>query len=222
MITLFNFFDYLKNPIAEYVVGFYKNKTILTLEDCLPDILKLKNSKMAYEKKKLSFIGDELRLFYAHISEDFIYCDIDSLVDIDSLKMDCSCENGNEGSYFRANKETSWVKYYLDVYENKINDVIGNLDVHNAYPFQIPVQKLNYIHFYISQFYNFPKSDVIYYTFNNEVAKKFNKPIWIFDDKEGLTVNRKFFHTTNKLPLEIFKEQIKYCNNTDNIQFIKI
>ena len=116
MITLFNFFDYLKNPIAEYVVGFYKNKTILTLEDCLPDILKLKNSKMAYEKNKLSFIGDELRLFYASISEDFIYCDIDSLVDIDSLKMDCSCENGNEGSYFRANKETSWVKYYLDVY----------------------------------------------------------------------------------------------------------
>lgn len=226
MITFFNFYNYDKNPIVEYCLSFYKDKQLLSLNDCLADILRLRYSRFCYENDYKSYIGDELRLYYASISDDFIYVDCDSLVkNINELKMNYACPTKNqvnEGSYFRANKNTQWIKHYLDVYENNEIGKKGNITVHNIFPFEIPTQKLDYVHFYTSCFNRFPKQDTIYYTKDYKKALDFNKPIWCFDDKEGVITNNRIFHTTDKLPFEIFKEQLRYSLDNTNLKFEEI
>ena len=226
MITFFNFYNYDKNPIVEYCLSFYKDKQLLSLNDCLADILRLRHSKFCYENDYKSYIGDELRLYYASISDDFIYVDCDSFVkNINELKINYACPTKNqvkEGSYFRADKNTQWVKYYLDVYENNEIGKKGNITVHNIFPFEIPTQKLDYVHFYTSCFNRFPKQNTIYYTNNYKKALDFNKPIWCFDNKEGVITNNRIFHTTDKLPFEIFKEQLRYSLNDMNLRFEEI
>ena len=77
MIVVFNYDDYLKNPVAEYCVAQLQSPTILTLDDIMPDLQKLHHAKESYEnvyikkngKSLPSFIGDQIRLYYSLINE---------------------------------------------------------------------------------------------------------------------------------------------------------
>lgn len=220
MITIFNFFNYTNNPIVKYTVNQYKDKQVLTLDDCMPDIMKLRHSKFCYENNLRSRIGNQLRLYYASISDDFIYVDADSLVyNIDDLEMgNCAPAslNYNDGSYFRANKETDWVKYYVDLYQTNttIGD-IGNEMVYSRYKYKVPTQKLNFVHFYVSCFNKFARNNPdlteILYTRNRDYAfNKYKGPIWLFDENYGRVTNTRIFHTGNIIPFDVFKEQLQY------------
>ena len=50
--VIFNFFDYLKNPIADFCVSNYESKTIYTLDDLLPEILI--PSDLSFSKLKIA------------------------------------------------------------------------------------------------------------------------------------------------------------------------
>lgn len=49
MTVVFNYDDYLKNPVAEFCVAQLQNPTILTLDDIMPDIQKLHHARESYE-----------------------------------------------------------------------------------------------------------------------------------------------------------------------------
>lgn len=78
--VIFNFFDYLKNPIADFCVSNYKSKMIYTIDDLLPEIQKLNHSRWALGKGCKSYIGDQLRLKLATENDDFFYADADVFI----------------------------------------------------------------------------------------------------------------------------------------------
>lgn len=224
--VVFDFFNYSKNPVVAYCLQQYPDKQILTLKDCLPDIMKLKHSRYCYEHDLRSMIGNELRLYYATVSDDFVYVDADSIVyNLDSLQMDCACPNEhrkqlvNEGGYFRANKNTEWCKFYVDLYEH--NPSIINQDsaiVYTRYPFNIPVQELDHVHYYVNRFNKFPKSSVIYYTKDKQKAMSFDKPIWCFG-KSHIIISDRVYMIHDSLPIEVFKEQLRYSMQDNKLEF---
>ena len=193
MITIFNFNNFIeKNPIAQFCLE--KNqgdKQILTEKDLKDEIMSLKHSKWAYENNKWSFVGDELRLYLSTLSNDFTYIDGDCWVrDIEKLKMNSCCVerdgNINDGSYFRANKDTEWTKKWIDVYEKEdIKDMI-NYTMHSKYPVDIQVQHLNYTHYYLSMFSRLKKrhigSTLCYTMFRDRAMReilKGNDVLWL-------------------------------------------
>lgn len=155
---IFNFNNYIeKNPIAQFCVEKYPEKTILTEKDLKDEIMSLKHSKWAYENGLYNFVGDELRLYLSTISDDFVYVDGDCWVrDLNRLKMNNCCleQDGhiNDGSFFRANKNTKWTKYWLDVYEKEEIGPMVNYEVHDKYPTNVQTQRLDYTHYYTSFF----------------------------------------------------------------------
>lgn len=191
-VNIFNFNNFIeKNPLVQWVVDKYPEKTILTEKDLHDEIMSLKHAKWAYENQKWSFMGDELRLYLSTISDDFTYCDADSWVrDLEKLKMHSCCieadRNINDGSYFRANKDTKWTKYWLNVYETEnVKDMI-NYEMHMKYPTEIPVQHLNYTHYYLSMFSRLKKrhigSTLCYTMFYDRAMKeilKGNDVLWL-------------------------------------------
>lgn len=151
MITSFVFNAYEKNPIARMCLE-KQPRHILSEKELLPIIMKLRHSKWAYENKQWSFVGDELRLYLASISDDFLYVDADCIIDNpEDIKMNCCPPNLNNGTFFRANKNTEWVKYYLDIYEkNEIKNTV-NYVLFQQYPYRIPIQNnIRYTHFFTS------------------------------------------------------------------------
>lgn len=227
MVTFFDFFGFSKNPIVAWCLSYYNEKTVLTLEDCLSDIMKLKYARFCYENNFWSYIGDELRLYYASVSDDFTYIDADCIVkNPELIKMDCCAgENGNfnEGSFFRANKNTAWVKHYLEVYEKSdFKEATGNFIVHSMSPFPVLTQDLERLHLYASLFNSFPKTDRIYYTRDKAKAIALHKPVWLFDGNCGRVTNFRVFHTTEELPFELFKEQLRYSQKNPDLTFEEI
>lgn len=193
----------------------------------MADIMKLRHSRFCYENNLRVRIGNELRLYYATQSDDFIYVDADSLVEnIQDLKMNMTCRSPygfNEGSYFRANKDTDWCRFYVNVYETDLE--IGDnptATVYKKYPFTVPLQDLNYTHFYVSIFNRFPKVDKILYTDDYNKANESRQPVWCFDVRPGFITNGRIFHTTHKLPFEVFKEQLMYSQQNSNLKFEEI
>jgi len=227
MVT-FNFFDYHNNPIVRWIMGMYNDVQVLTIEDCLPDIMKLRHSRLSYEQNKRSFIGDELRLFYASQAKDFVYVDSDCLVyQIEKLKMHHVCQDArgrtNDGSFFRANAETEWVQHYLRVYETKDVGWHCNYDVHRMFPTSIPVQQLEHDHFFLNRFDRFPKVDTVYYTYDPEVPKTFGKPIWLMSPNHRSTGEiTKSWPISSVLPEEVFIEQIRYSRRDPNLRVVKV
>lgn len=215
MVTFFNFFDYAENPIVEYCLSQAKDKRVLTLDDCMDDIMKLRHSRFCYENDLRIRIGNELRLYYASISDDFTYMDSDCVVrNIEDLEMG-RCHGGpgvfhNDGSYFRANRDIPFVNFYVNVYENNEIGNVGTAAVYRKYPFEVPTQMLDHTHFYVSCFGKFPKVDKIYWTHDYNKALAFDKPIWLFDGKPGCVTNRRIYHTTDDLPFEVFKAQLDF------------
>lgn len=180
--VIFNFNNYIeKNPVAQFCVEKYPEKTILTEKDLHDEIMSLKHSKWAYEKGLYNFVGDELRLYLSTISDDFTYVDGDCWVrNLEKLKMDSCClekdGNINDGSYFRANKDTKWTKHWVDVYETEdIKDMV-NYTMHLKYPTEIQVQRLDYTHYYTSFFGRLkkrhPGSTLCYTMFHDRAMKE--------------------------------------------------
>lgn len=147
----FVFNGYENNPIVRMCLK-KQPRRILTEKELLPIIRKLRHSKWAWDNKRYSYVGDELRLYLASQSEDFLYIDADVVIEnIEDIKMDCCPKNKNNGTFFRANKNTDWVKYYLNVYETQDvgNDV--NYMVFARFPFPIPTQdNIKYTHYFTS------------------------------------------------------------------------
>ena len=137
-------------------------RRILTEKDLLPYIMNLRHSKWAWENKLYNYVGDELRLYLASISDDFLYIDADVVVEnIKDIKMDCCPRNKNNGTYFRANKNTEWVKYYLDIYETEEIGKATNMMVFDRYPYPIPLQNdIKYCHYFTSFWERWKKRDM--------------------------------------------------------------
>lgn len=122
--VIFNFYDYLKNPIADFCVSKYPSKTILTLDDVLSDIQKLRHSKWALENDKRSYIGDQLRLYLASKQDNFLYVDADCFIpDFTEILANKNCtdfipEQGiiNNGTFFYTDKNCEFNNYYLNLY----------------------------------------------------------------------------------------------------------
>ena len=228
---------YEENPIVQFCLDKYKSKNIITekeIRECLPYC---KHSKWAFENQRWNFVGDQIRLFLAMQSNDFTYVDGDSWVrNLDLLKMNSVClENDNsinDGSYFRANKDTEWVKHYYDIY-NKIPEseyALVNYDIHKKYTTTFPTQKLNYTHFYTSWFNRISKkltSPTLCYTFFRDRAQqeimKGHNVLW-FCSTPGDTYFSKYNASLWQytfIPLDLFNAQLDYsCGR--HIQLINI
>lgn len=147
----FVFNGYENNPIVKMCLE-KQPRHILTEKDLLPIIQKLRHSKWAWDNKQWNFVGDELRLYLASQSDDFLYIDADAIIENpEDIKMDHCPANFNNGTFFRANKDTAWVKYYLDVYENNDIGQQTNMRVFQRYPYVIPTQdNILYRHYFTS------------------------------------------------------------------------
>ena len=157
----FIFNGYENNPIVKMCLE-KQPRYILTEKELLPIIQNLRHSKWAYENKKWSFVGDELRLYLASQSDDFLYIDADVIVEnIEDIKMDCCPPNLNNGTFFRANRNTEWVKYYLDIYENNKIETTVNYRLFKQYSFPIPTQdNIRYRHYFTSFWERYKKRDM--------------------------------------------------------------
>lgn len=193
--VIFNFYDYLKNPIANFCVSRYTSKTILTLDDLLPDIQKLRHSKWALENDQKSYIGDQLRLYLASQQNDFLYIDADCFIpSFTEIMANKNCtdfireqEIINNGTFFYSDKNCEFNKYYLELYETipEVDFKLCNYKLFNKYPFNQNFQgrksgDMNLIsikpkHFLINTFYRFkdshPDLTTIYYTLHNPIDK---------------------------------------------------
>lgn len=218
--------NYQENPIVKFCLDKYPEKNIITekeIRECLPYC---KHSKWAFENQRWNFVGDQVRLFLAMQSDDFTYVDGDSWVrNLDDLKMGSLClENDgktNDGSYFRANKDTEWVKHYYEVYNNLPEGGYGlvNYDIHEKYPVRMPTQKLNYTHFYTSWFNRISKkltSPTLCYTMFRDRAQaeimKGHNVLWF-----GPTAGDTYFSKYNAflwqylfIPIDLFQAQLDY------------
>ena len=192
--VIFNFYDYLKNPIADFCVSKYPSKTILTLDDVLPDIQKLRHSKWALENDKRSYIGDQLRLYLASKQDNFLYVDADCFIpDFTEILANKNCtdfipEQGiiNNGTFFYTDKNCEFNNYYLNLYETVLEKDFWmcNYAFFNKHPFKQNFQEkksgdMNLLdtvesrHFLLNVFYRFKKQypdlDTIHYTKNGGV-----------------------------------------------------
>lgn len=194
--VIFNFFDYLKNPIADFCVSQYKSKTIYTLDDLLPEIQKLNHSKWALENNYCSYIGDQLRLKLATQNDSFFYADADVFIpNISDIAKHKNCTDFlpeqnliNNGTFFYTDKNCRFNSYYLNVYNNLSEEdyILCNYEVFRKYPFEFSWKHkksadMNLLdnngtkHFLLNEFSRFAKKykniDTIYYTRNPNKRK---------------------------------------------------
>lgn len=222
--VIFNFNNYIEqNPVAQFCVEKYPEKTILTEKDLHDEIMSLKHSKWAYENGQWGFVGDELRLYLSTISDDFIYIDGDSWVrDLNRLKMNCCCleQDGhkNDGSFFRANKNTKWTKHYLDVYENNDIGATVNYEVHEKFPTNIQTQRLDYTHYYTSFFRRLkqrhPGTTLCYTLFADRAQKEImagRDVLWLQTQIQDIyyTAFKSTLYKYLFLPMDVLENQFK-------------
>lgn len=223
-VNIITFNHYEENPIVQFCLDKYPNKNIITEREIKEVLPYCKHSKWAYENQKWQFVGDQLRLFYALHSDDFVYVDSDSWVrNIDLLKMNSICLEGdgncNDGSFFRGNKDTDWVKFYYDIYQkNDIGEIV-NYEVHKQFPTTFPTQKLEFTHYYLSWFNRLVKnlkSPAVYTTIFRDRASveimKGNDVVW-FCTVPGDTYYSKYnahLYQYYFIPKDLFQAQLDY------------
>lgn len=224
--VIFNFYDYLKNPIADFCVSKYPSKTVLTLDDVLPDIQKLRHSKRALENNKRSYIGDQLRLYLASKQDDFLYVDADCFIpDFSEILANKNCTEFdpkskliNNGTFFYSDKDCEFNNYYLNLYETVTDDYLWcNTAFFNNFPFKQNFKEkksgdMNLLdtvesrHFMINNFYRFkkqhPNTDTIFFSRASNVRMQAvwqieNCPIYALSTR-GLTYEVWFFETVYK------------------------
>ncbi len=201
MIAIFNYDNYLKNPVAEFCVSQLENPTIFTLDDLMPDIQKLHHARESYEnvyikkngKSLPSFIGDQIRLYYSLIYDNYFYCDADVFMTKEMqnevwANKNCiyyspSKKEINNGTFFCSDTGCEFNKYYFDLYENKDLKDMTNMNVYFTYPYKVDYENkkagdMNLLdipvkHFCLSKVFSFRdfyntktnKPGIIYYTY---------------------------------------------------------
>ena len=241
--VIFDFYDYLKNPIADFCVSQYKSKTVYTLDDLLPEIQNLKHSKWALENDLRSYIGDQLRLKLATEKDDFLYIDADVYVpDMDIILSNKNCTDFvpgkniiNNGTFFYTDKDCRFNSFYLEIYDNlDVKDYrLCNYGVFKKYPFELDFKgrksgdmKLldnnNTKHFLINIFYRFLKKygnvDTIYYTKKSNVEMPY---VWQIEQCYQYVAYRKYFKNNQPNTTWYFETLYKYLSQDDLIRLFK-
>lgn len=160
MIVVFNYNDYLKNPVAEFCVSQLQSPTILTLDDLMPDIMKLHHARESYKncyidknhKSLPSFIGDEIRLYYSLKYDNYFYCDADCYITKehqDKIWANKNCvyygrklHEINNGTFFCSDTGCEFNQYYFDLYENSDLRDVTNVNVYFKYPYKVDYENM--------------------------------------------------------------------------------
>jgi hypothetical protein len=204
-MVFFNFYDYLKNPIAEFCAK-QNSANILTLEDLYPYLDKLPYTQKVLNIDRKASIGNEFRLYLASISDDFLYLDLDCFIpknvlsDIESIKNCVAYQKPKTietGTFFHSGKDCRFIEYYVNKYKElaekndlrKINIFVNfPFEMHDNFSGDMQLYKVdkNVRHFYLDtliKFHNFyPDIDKIYYTYNNKSVENV-KNIWMFNTR---------------------------------------
>lgn len=219
--TLFNFYDYFKNPIAEFCVKQNPIIKVYTLDDLNEYLDKLPyTQKMLKIDRKVS-IGNEFRLYLASISDEFFYLDSDCFIpqnimnELDSIKNCVAVHKNNHievGTFLHCQKNNRFVNFYLNKYHEIASqkECPHELQVFSKNPFELhdgyfgdtQLYKIdkNIKHFYLNSLKAFhkrnPDIDKIYYTYKHSGKSDF-KDIWMFNtDEENYIRTCNFNKTT--------------------------
>ena len=223
MIAIFNYDNYLENPVAKFCVSQLPNPTIFTLDDLMPDIQKLHHAresfKNVYERKngfsQPSFIGDQIRLYYSLLYDNYLYCDADVYLSPEVQKTIWENKNCvyygedvreiNNGTFFCSDRGCEFNQYYFDLYENKDLKDLTNVNVYFRYPYKLDYEKkkagdMNLLnvpvkHFLLSRIMTFYKQYYLKSDLDNKIY--FTKRPWH-------TVTK--FNTPHPLVWQIGKE----------------
>lgn len=208
-MIFFNFYNYLKNPIADFCFKQQKSAVVYTLEDINKFIENLPFTEKMIELGNKDMIGDEFRLYLASQSDDFLYLDLDCFIPQDVLLEiknidNCVAFHDNRiietGTFFHSNKDCDFIHFYLSKYKEKAeNNNLKRENVYLKYPFNRSAHKSGDMtlfnvdnkirHFYLSRFYSFAKANgnnPIYYTYNpnNKITEK---NVWVFNTKHEIS-----------------------------------
>lgn len=202
MVT-FDFFDYGKNPIAEFCISKNKDIKVYTLDDMMPYIQQLPHSKKCLDLGVKISIGNQLRLYLSTLEDDFLYVDADCFLpenSIAEIKKYKNCVYYNpklnkieNGTFFHSDKDCKFNKFYLEKYNELGNaPVYKRVHIFNEYPYErdkdptmsgdMKLIKPDIRHFFISNFYKFknanPDISVVRYTFEDIKTQIFRGAFW--------------------------------------------
>lgn len=210
MILIFNYNDYLRNPVAAYCVKQLPNPTILTWKDIEPDVMKLHHPQEVMtsinKKTRWSFLGDELRLYYSLQYDNYLYCDADVFLpesvqkeiwkNKNCVAWDPSDNQINNGTFFCSDRDCKFNEYYFNLYETSDLTSVTNTNVYKKFPYHVNFDKkiagdmnllsVPYRHFALSKMDDFKRryerdpSDIVYYTFTAGNKSLINKGHRIF------------------------------------------
>jgi len=211
MIT-FDFFDYCKNPIAEFCISKNKDIKVYTLEDMMPYIQQLPHSKKCLDLGVKISIGNQLRLYLSTLEDDFLYVDADCFLpesSIEEIKKYKNCVYYNprfdkieNGTFFHSDKDCEFNKFYLEKYNELGNEpIFRRVNIFKEYPYKVDRENLmsgdmkllkpDIRHFFISNFYKFknanPDISVVRYSFEDLKTQTAQGAFWqLQDDLEDI------------------------------------
>lgn len=211
MVT-FDFFDYCKNPIAEFCISKNKDIKVYTLEDMMPYIQQLPHSKKCLDLGVKISIGNQLRLYLSTLEDDFLYVDADCFLpesSIEEIKKYKNCVYYNprfdkieNGTFFHSDKDCEFNKFYLEKYNELGNEpIFRRINIFKEYPYKVDRENLmsgdmkllkpDIRHFFISNFYKFknanPDISVVRYSFEDLKTQTAQGAFWqLQDDLEDI------------------------------------
>jgi hypothetical protein len=205
-LVTFDFFDYCKNPIAEFCTSKNKDIKIYTLDDMMPYIQKLPHSKKCLDLGVKISIGNQLRLYLSTLEDDFLYVDADCFLpesSIDEIEKYKNCVYYNakynkieNGTFFHSDKDCEFNKFYLEKYNELGNEsTFRKINIFHEYPYKreadptmsgdMKLIKPDIRHFFISNFYKFkncyPDISVIKYSFE-KISPNMRGAFWQLQD----------------------------------------
>lgn len=211
MVT-FDFFDYCKNPIAEFCISKNKDIKVYTLEDMMPYIQQLPHSKKCLDLGVKISIGNQLRLYLSTLEDNFLYVDADCFLpenSIEEIKKYKNCVYYNprfdkieNGTFFHSDKDCEFNKFYLEKYNELGNEpIFRRVNIFKEYPYKVDRENLmsgdmklvkpDIRHFFISNFYKFknanPDISVVRYSFEDLKTQTAQGAFWqLQDDLEDI------------------------------------
>ena len=219
MIT-FDFFNYCKNPIADFCISKNRDIKVYTLEDMMPYIQQLPHSKKCLELGIKNSIGDQLRLYLSTLEDDFLYVDADCFLpegSIEEIKKYKNCVYYNRrfdkienGTFFHSDKDCKFNRFYLDRFTELGNEPsIRKINVFKEYPYEKDIESLtsgdmkllkpDIRHFFISNFYKFknanPDISTVRYSFGSVDRTQYVQgDFWILQDtlEDVYSISNKF------------------------------
>ncbi len=206
MVT-FDFFDYCKNPIAEFCISKNKDIKVYTLEDMMPYIQQLPHSKKCLDLGVKISIGNQLRLYLSTLEDNFLYVDADCFLpesSIEEIKKHKNCVYYNprfdkieNGTFFHSDKDCEFNKFYLEKYNELGNEpIFRRINIFKEYPYKVDRENLmsgdmkllkpDIRHFFISNFYKFknanPDISVVRYSFEDVRTQTAQGAFWQLQD----------------------------------------